>query len=387
MKEPFRFLFRPMRTPGFPKLFLVILFLLIGTVSIFIRPGNLDQSDFMLIAWDPGQQLLTTGSVDANYPYPLWTVVAMLPLAVWPPKTAMLLMFTCNMLMFAASLAIIILIFEWELSPILLALGASLSSFFLPILGSLWLGQLTIFSLFILVLTIYFYLKEQWGWLGIALGLSFIKPQIMLLLTGFLLLWALLRRKRDVLFGFGAVMSILILISLPAISTPMQIIGGGIGGHLGSYILVTSTIWGVTMSLGYPLYVPLIISLVLIFWLGWAWLPFLQGEKMSNKHDLFLFSAAIMVNLIVIPYSWMHNIAMILLPLGYMYSIISTRNKWEQAGWLSFIFLVTHPLMYLLYLLIGLSQNTQAYQIIPVLILLPVMAFLEYKTTNKEKIN
>ena len=106
-----RFFFQPMGMPGFPKLFLIVLMVLMGAISIFIHPGNLDASDFMLIAWEPGQELLKTGSVYANYPYPLWTVVVMLPLVIWTPKTAMLLLFICNMLMLAASLTLFMMVF------------------------------------------------------------------------------------------------------------------------------------------------------------------------------------------------------------------------------------------------------------------------------------
>lgn len=380
MKNLFRLLVQPIHTPRFSKLFLIILFFLVCTVFVFIRPGNLDQSDFMLIAWNPGQQLIHTGSVDTNYPYPLWTVVVMLPFVIWAPKTAMLLMFVCNMLMLSASLALFILIFEWKLSPALLALYVTLYGFFLPVLSSLWLGQLTIFSLLILALTVYFYLKEKWMALGVVLGLSFIKPQIMLLLVGLLLLWALLKKKWAVLIGFGSMMLFLVLISLPMISTPMQLIGGGIGSHLGSYILVTSTIWGLIMSLGLPWYIPLLISVVLLLWLGWLWLPIVNNMTRQKYHDFFLFSAAIMVNLLVIPYSWMHNLTMLLFPVGYSFLIVSKKKKWRIFSWSLFVFLLIYPLMYLLFIFVGIPQDTQAYQIIPALILLPVLALLENET-------
>ncbi|HND47830.1 MAG TPA: glycosyltransferase family 87 protein [Anaerolineales bacterium] len=383
MNKPFFFIFQPIRTPSFLKLFLFILVLLVCIVFIFIRPDNLDQSDFMLIAWYPGQQLLHTGFVDANYPYPLWTVIVMLPLVVWAPKTAMMLMFVCNMLMLSASLTLFVLIFKWELSPVLLVLGVSLSVFFLPVLSSLWLGQLTIFSLLILALTLFFYFKEKWGLLGAVLGLSFIKPQVMLLLVGLLLLWAFLKKKWEVLVGFSIVVTILILISLPLVSTPMQLIGGGISSHLGSYILMTSTIWGATMSLGMSWLIPLLISITLLLWLGWIWLPFLVGNK-DRPHEFFLFSIAVIVNLVVIPYSWMHNLTLLLLPVGYSLLLISQKSNLVRVIGLILVFLVMYPLMYLLFILIGIPQVTQAYQIIPALFLLLGMMLLENKNIQTE---
>lgn len=383
MNKPFFFIFQPIRTPSFLKLFLFILVLLVCIVFIFIRPDNLEQSDFMLIAWYPGQQLLHTGFVDANYPYPLWTVIVMLPLVVWAPKTAMMLMFVCNMLMLSASLTLFVLIFKWELSPVLLVLGVSLSVFFLPVLSSLWLGQLTIFSLLILALTLFFYFKEKWGLLGAVLGLSFIKPQVMLLLVGLLLLWAFLKKKWEVLVGFSIVVTILILISLPLVSTPMQLIGGGISSHLGSYILMTSTIWGATMSLGMSWLIPLLISITLLLWLGWIWLPFLVGNK-DRPHEFFLFSIAVIVNLVVIPYSWMHNLTLLLLPVGYSLLLISQKSNLVRVIGLILVFLVMYPLMYLLFILIGIPQVTQAYQIIPALFLLLGMMLLENKNIQTE---
>lgn len=370
-------LFRPISTPGFPKLFLIVLILLTGVISIFIRPGNLDASDFMLIAWEPGQELLKTGSVGANYPYPLWTVLVMLPLVIWTPKTAMLLLFICNMLMLAASLTLFMMIFDWALTPALLALTISLSGFFLPVLSSMWLGQLTIFSLFILALTLYCYLQNRAVWLGVVLGLSFIKPQIMLLLAGLLLLWALSQKKWKVLWGFGAVMLALVLISIPFISSPAQIIGGGILSHLTDYILVTSTLWGLTLTLGWSWFIPLAISVALLLWVGWLWLPLFRGRSPSANRAIFIFSAAVIVNLIVIPYSWMHNLALLLLPAGYSLSLILKLEGRARLLWSALLFIIMHPLMVGLFLLFTIPDTTQAYQIVPALFLLPMMIFLE----------
>jgi hypothetical protein len=378
-------LFRPIRNPGFLKIFVVTLPMLAGILFIFMLPGKLDASDFMLIAWDPARELLTTGSIYANYPYPLWTVIVMLPFTVWSPQLAMVLWFICNLLMLAASLALFLTLFDWEISPVLFVLIVALSGFFLPILTSIWLGQLTIFSLFMLALTVHLFLHQRWTWLGIVLGLSFIKPQVMIMLAGLLLLWALCQRRWKTLLGFITVIIFLTLISLPFIANPIQIIGGGIGSHLASYIQSTSTIWGLLLRLGIPWYVPAVISLALIIWLGWIWLPVLRGQELSVNQILFLFSMTTLVNLITIPYSWMHNLALLLLPFGYSLTLVLKVKSRARFVWMALLFFIMHPLMLGLYVALNGPDHTQAYQIIPALALLPIMCFLEYQTASAKR--
>jgi hypothetical protein len=347
---------------------------MVGILLLFINPSKLDASDFMMIAWNPGQELLKSGSINANYPYPLWTVLVMLPFTVWPSQTAMFLWFIFNVLLLSASLAILISLFEWKVSPVLFVLVVSLSGLFLPVLSSIWLGQLTILSLFLLALTTYLFLHQRWTWLGIILGLSFIKPQVIILLVVLVLFWALRQRRWQTLLGFASVIMVLILLSLPFISSLGQIFGEGIGYHLETFIRKTSTLWGLLLSLGFPWLVPMIISLALLIWLGWIWLPFFRGTEISSDQILFRFSAAITVNLITIPYSWMHNLIILLLPLGFSLALVLKIKSRRRFGWLTLLFVFMHPLMLGLYIAF---RGNQAFQIIPGLVLLPTMGLLE----------
>jgi hypothetical protein len=377
-----RNLFQPIRNASFIKLFLVSIPLLAGILFAFMNPSRLMASDFMLIAWNPGQELLATGSVYANYPYPLWTVVAMLPFTIWPLQTAMVLWFSSNLFMLAASLAVFVSLLGMEISPFLFALVVFASGLFLPVLSSIWLGQLSIFSLFLLALSTYLFLHQRWTRLGIILGLSFIKPQVMILLAILILVWALLHRRWRILLGFGGVILLLTLISLPFITSPGQIIGGGISSHLATYIQQTSTLWGLFLTLGIPWFVPMVISLALIVWLGMVWWPFIWGKEVAFNKVLFLFSAAIMVNLITIPYSWMHNLTLLLLPLGYCLALSLKVKSIERYSWLALLFIIMHPLMLGLFIALNGPTHTQAYQIIPALALLPTMYILEYKSAK-----
>lgn len=356
-----------------------------GIISIFVNPAKLTSNDFLLIAWNPGQELLKTGSIHPDYPYPLWTVVLMLPFLVLPLKTSMLLWFICNLVMLAASITLLISMLDWEITPALIALTVSLSGFFLPVLTSFSLGQLTLFLLLVLTLATYFFLNQNWTWLGITLGLSLMKPQIMFLLVGLILLWAFCQRRWRVLSGFAAILLILVLLSLPFVSNPQQFVGGGIGSHLNNYILRTSTIWSLLLNLGTSWLVPLTISLGMILWLIYAWLPLLRGRATSTNHTIFLFSVTVMINLIVLPYSWMYNLVLLLISYGYSASTILKMKGKARYAWLTLLLIVMYPITIGIFIVFKGYSGTQAYQIIPALFLLAIMIILEKK--NQENIN
>jgi hypothetical protein len=382
MKMSIHKLFQFIRQTRFLKYFLGSLPLLTAILFVFMIPSRLATSDFTMIAWTPGQELLATGSVSANYPYPVWTALLMLPFSVWPVQVGMALWAICNLLMLAASLAIFFILFGAEISPFLFILVVSVSGAFMPVLTSVWLGQLSIFLLFILVLAAYLFINKRWTWLGIILGLSFLKPQVMILLVFLVLLWALWHRLWQTLFGFLGTIALFTLISLPFISSPGQLIGGGIGSHLATYISQTSTIWGLFLTLGIPWFVSAIISTALLGWLGWVWWPFLRGKEMSFNQVLSLFSAAILVNLITVPYSWMHNLTLLLLPLGYCLILADKLKGKARIYWLALLLIIMHPLMLGVFIALNGPAHTQAYQIIPALVLVPTMLFLEYQISR-----
>ncbi len=372
---PFDKFFKPIRNPSLLNLFVFIVPVLAGALLLFINPTNLT-GDFVTIAWNPGQELLTKGSVDANYPYPLWTLVALMPFVILPFKVATFLWFICNLLMLAASFAIFLKIFDLEVSRFALFLIIILVGYFPPVLYCLLYGQLTIFSLLILILTTLFFLRGQWTWLGIVLGLSFMKPQVMILLVGILLLVSLWHRRWQTLLGFGATILIMTLVSLPFTSSLAQIVGGGISSHLETYIRLSCTLWGLFLSLGISWLVPFLISLGLLVWVGWAWLPLFGSAEISSDRVLFLVSAAVIINLAVIPYSWLYNFTLLLFPLGYSFSLaLKVKNKMRSV-FLATLFLIMHPLI--LFLLV-INNDQHSYQIISALALFVIMLMLEFQ--------
>jgi hypothetical protein len=317
-----------------------------------------------------------TGTVNIEYPYPLWTLVIMLPITIWTPRMAVLLWFICNLFMLACSIVLLIRLFEWKGPPVFFLFIVILCGYFLPVLTSIWLGQLTIFLMLILALTAYMFKNQRWRWLGIVLGLSFIKPQVMILLVGFLLLWAIWQHRWQVLIGFSMAMIFLLTISLPFVSNPAQIIGGGIGTHLVNYIHQTSTLWGLFFLLGFPGWVALVISLILLAWLAYTWyrLPFSMVRSPARIN--YLISVTIIINLMIVPYSWMHNLVLLLFPLGYGLTLVLRMKNTQRIIWSFLLFGIMYPLMLGVFNLLSGPLVSQAYQVIPAIVLLPVIYFL-----------
>jgi hypothetical protein len=100
---------------------------------------------------------------------------------------------------------------------------------------------------------------------------------------------------------------------------------------------------------------------------------------MAFNQVLSLFSAAILVNLITVPYSWMHNLVLLLLPLGYCLILAVKLKSKARIYWLALLIIIMHPLMLGVFITLNGPTHTQAYQIIPALVLVPAMLYLEFQ--------
>jgi hypothetical protein len=201
-----------------------------------------------------------------------------------------------------------------------------------------------------------------------------------------LLLWAILQRRWQVLIGFFATIAVMVLISLPFISNPSQLIGSGIEEHLITYLGVTSTIWAMFINWGTSWHVPFVISLGLLGWVAWTWLPYLAGKELSTDRVRFLISLAVVVNLLVIPYSWIYNLALLLLPFAYSFSKALKLQGWEKFAWITALFSSQHVLAFITIAIYGYEfdlEKSQWYHIVHALIFLGVMTALEYRTNPK----
>src|SRR4030095_5487706 len=121
----------------------VFLAAFIVAVSVLLPMGTLTvpPNDFLLIAWNHGQQLLQRGAVDLDYPYPLWTQVLLLPFVLGSPQLGAQLWFVCSLLLLASSIILLMQFLNWPLRLPVVIFTSLFVAAFGPVFTTLWLGQ------------------------------------------------------------------------------------------------------------------------------------------------------------------------------------------------------------------------------------------------------
>ena len=357
----------------------IILSMLILGATVFIPTHTflVPPNDFLLVAWDPGRQLLDRGFVDLTYPYPLWTPVLMLPLVLWSPAIGAELWLICNLLMLAISITTIIRLMEWPYDFSTVAIASLLVGVYDPIFTSLWLGQLVFVSLIALVLLVRALQSSRWVGVGLLLAVSLIKPQVTILVILAVLGLAAWQRRWAVFATFAAVVGLLVALAAPFAVVPRQIVGGGVGEHLTTYLAHTSTLWGLMLTL-IPnfLVLPALVSCVLLVWIIYLWIHALYTGQ-SAKRIIYLIVITTVVNLLIVPYSWSYNQAILVFPFAYAIDRAWRLHGFARIGWFVALFALIYPATQLIYRILTVPHQSDVYQIIPVVLFLPLIVILQ----------
>jgi hypothetical protein len=85
----------------------------------------------------------------------------------------------------------------------------------------------------------------------------------------------------------------------------------------------------------------------------------------------------------IVPYSWMHNLTLLLLPFGYVLTLVLRMKSGVRVFWSLLLFGVMHPLMLGVFFLFSVPDESQAYQIIPAIALLPIIYYLELQASSQ----
>lgn len=163
---------------------------------------------------DP-QQLRTNSF---SFAFPLHVIFTFWPLSYFSYAWAQSFwIVTLQWVVFALTLLLMYMV-GWKPSPLGIA-GALLGSIlFYPVARTILLGQFTLHVTLFMALSLFFLRRRQDGWAGFWLAATSIKPQMVLLVGLWMVLWALFKRRYQFLQGLligGAALLFGSLIWLP----------------------------------------------------------------------------------------------------------------------------------------------------------------------------
>ena len=150
----------------------------------------------------------------SGFAYPLYVIFSFWPLIYLPYDWVQAIWMVTLQWLAVAQVLLLLRIERWTPSP--LGLGALLlgTLAFYPVTRTIMLGQFTLHVAFFLALTLLALQHQRDGWAGVALAVTTIKPQMVVLIGPWLVLWALVQRRWRLVGGLLAGGGALLLASL-----------------------------------------------------------------------------------------------------------------------------------------------------------------------------
>ena len=136
-----------------------------------------------------------------GFNYPLHVIFFFWPLVYLPYDWTQAIWWTVVLWLAIASTIILLQWLESRTKPRNLLAFLMIALTFYPITRSVFLGQFTLHILFFLALAIFLLKTNRDFWAGAVLSAASIKPQMLILVLPFLLLWALIQKRWHFLYG------------------------------------------------------------------------------------------------------------------------------------------------------------------------------------------
>lgn len=259
------------------------------------------------VTWIPNQAFV--------YPLPLSLFFA--PLGLLSLHQAYVAWVALSQGMFLAAL---LLLLSREPAPrIRSALSAPLLVglvFFRPTILTLFNGQLTAWLLLLLAAAVWLWEKGHWGWGGALLALLALKPNLGGPLLILLAVWLLFQKR------FKSILALLLgglaLLLIGVLQKPLWVADYW---HIGNTKVAETfggspTVWGLGTLLcgrGSPCMAVFGGIAALLLVLGFLWLIYKWGVK---ARPLAVVSLAATITLLVTPYTWTYDQALLILPIA-----------------------------------------------------------------------
>jgi len=265
------------------------------------------------------------------FPYPLPLTLLMAPLGLLPIAQAYILWdFIAQALI---GVCILWLASRWE--GLNKRLYAIFLLFAIILNGNVYLGLMTgtiaALLLAFLTLALFFFENKRPFWGGFALALLALKPPLLtvVILLG---LWLLIRRDwRGIAGGVSGGVALLVIGLLQDAQWVSKFMGAGGSllsmrvGHQPTILSYTRLACGGNMDCAMPAYAAIALALTVLF----AWLLWQNREKLT---PLMAFSLAIPLGVLLPPYLWSYDYALLVIPIGYVaFELVRRRESYIFA--------------------------------------------------------
>ncbi|HIP73291.1 MAG TPA: DUF2029 domain-containing protein, partial [Anaerolineae bacterium] len=332
----------------------VFIFLLTVAHYLFVvEPFDYANKDFMSL-WTGGKALLTRQNPydpdvwramrtqygsnwfpDERAPFPLWTFVFTAPLSLLPiPLASALWMAATETALVLSVFLIVMKLVDYHPSlpeKGLLFLGSVFSVVTLLVLIN---GQMTAFLLAILVGCLLLVKRDLPFAAGLLLALLASKPNAFIVFVPLLGVWLLARRRWRMIAGGCTGILVMYVVSwfIQPGWLPLWL---NVQGKT-AVATITPTIWGLSAELAGEWWLPVGLALTVVIVGGVGWLCILSRHRLG---DASVVSLAVAVSLLITPYTWSYEHALLYLPWAWGFAIIPLRKQ-ANVMWIMLSFIV-----------------------------------------------
>ncbi len=271
---------------------------------------------------------------DAGNPFPMWTLLVVMPLSLLPLGWGAAVWLTLSQLLLGFIVYLLLIeLGERKPSVFEFALVAIGVFAFRGTLVTMLNGQITVFLMLALTLFLVLVKRDKPFWAGVALAFIILKPNPFIVFAPMVALWLILRRKWEIIAGGVTAVLIMLAVTwaiLPGWLLEWQNVREKTGSSPRSFIMPTFWGTGTEISAQWAPLIGLILVVGLTVALGW----YLYTRPNINERHVI--SLAIVGSLLATPYAWAYEHSLMLIPLILYF----TRIERRWLAWIMWLSLV-----------------------------------------------
>ena len=335
-------------------LFVIVIFCLLtwGMYEMLTGPARYNNRDFMSLfaggkallrgldpydpaVWNPLRaELGSTWMPDDRAPFPLWTLLLVLPFAALDLGWAAAAWLAFSLCVLGGGLFLLINAYSTQPLPVAeFALVALFTFTYRAVLVSMNNGQITFLLFFILALFLWLVRKERPFLAGIVLAFIAIKPNAFVLFVPAFGLWLLWRRRWPILAGAatgGATMFVISWLVLPGWLFEWLNVTGKT-----EVTAITPTVWGLAYEI-WPAWWPLLGFVFVVGVTAVIGLIIFPNDSLTETEVMPL---VLIGSLLITPYAWVYEHLMLLVPTILIFLVVPKRGM-AALAWLLLAFLL-----------------------------------------------